>query len=128
MCAIHSSFPRSSDLQIRLPALFLSVNVFSGALCIKFQISATYMATYITSLLTSWCRILFEKLIVAQIVKNIPLSYGNLKVYYRVHTSTPRWDPILSQLNPVHLIDPHLPKVHLPSKGKVKVKLSLCFN
>jgi hypothetical protein len=61
-------------------------------------------------LLTPWCRILFEKLIVTQLVKKYPFSW-NPKVHHRPHKSPPL-DPILSQPNPVHPIDPYLPKVH----------------
>jgi hypothetical protein len=63
-------------------------------------------------MLTPWCRILFEKLIVTQLVKNYPAFLWNPKVHYGVHTSPPM-DPILSQPNPVCPIGPYLPKVHL---------------
>jgi hypothetical protein len=73
----------------------------------------TYLLTYsLTHSLTPWCRILFEKLIVIQLVKKYPAFLWNPNVHYRVHTSPPL-DPVLSQLNPVHPIDPYLPKVHL---------------
>jgi hypothetical protein len=62
--------------------------------------------------LTPWCRILFEKVIVTQLVKKYPAFLWKPKVHYCVHTGSPL-DPILSQLNPVHPIDPCLPKVHL---------------
>jgi hypothetical protein len=57
-------------------------------------------------------RILFEKLIVTQLVKKDPAFLWNPKVHHRVHRSPPL-DPIPSQLNPVRPIDPYLPKVHL---------------
>jgi hypothetical protein len=69
---------------------------------------------YIT---TPWCRILFEKLIVTQLVKKYPAFLWNPKVHYRVHTSPPP-DPILSQLNSVRPIDPYLPKVHCLGRAK----------
>jgi hypothetical protein len=65
-----------------------------------------------TYLLTPWCRILFEKLIVTQLVKKYPAFLRNPKVHHRVHKSPPL-DPILSQPYPVRPIDPYLPKVHL---------------
>jgi hypothetical protein len=65
----------------------------------------TYLLTYLLHGATkSWLSL--------SLSKNIPLSLWNPKFHYRVHTSPPP-DPILSQLNPVRLIDPYLPKVHL---------------
>jgi hypothetical protein len=58
----------------------------------------------LTYSLTPWYRILFEKLIVTQLVKKYPFLW-NLKVHYCVHKSQPL-DCILSQLNPVCLIIP----------------------
>jgi hypothetical protein len=88
----------------------------------------TYLLTYLlthslTHSLTPWCRILFEKLIVTQLVKKYPASLWNPKVHYSVHTSPPL-DPILSQLNPV------CPKVHLnviPSHTPGSSQWSLTF-
>jgi hypothetical protein len=65
-----------------------------------------------TYLITPWCRTLFEKLIVTQLVNNYPTFFWNPKAHYSVHTSTPL-DPILSQMNPACPTDPYLPKVHL---------------
>jgi hypothetical protein len=73
----------------------------------------TYLFTYLlTYILTAWCSILFQKLIVIQLVKKYPAFLWNPKVHYRVHTSPPL-DPILSQLNPVLPIDHSLSKVNL---------------
>jgi hypothetical protein len=73
---------------------------------------ACLLACLLTYLHIPWCRILFEKLIVTQLVKKYPAFLWNPKVHYRVQTSPPL-DPVLSQLNPVHPIDPYLLKVHL---------------
>jgi hypothetical protein len=63
-------------------------------------------------LLTPWCRTLFEKLTVTQLVKNYPAFLWDPKVHYRVYKSLPL-DPILTQPNPVRPINTYLPKIHL---------------
>jgi hypothetical protein len=71
----------------------------------------TQLITVDTMLLTPWCRIFFEKLIVTQLVKQHAFFIepeGSLP-----YSQKPATGPILSQLNPVRPIDPHLPKVHL---------------
>jgi hypothetical protein len=47
-----------------------------------YLISLTYLLTY---LLTPWCSILFEKLIVTQLVKKYPAFLRKPKVHHRVH-------------------------------------------
>jgi len=63
------------------------------------------------SFLTPWCRILFEKLTVTQLVKIHPAFLWNQKVYYRVHKCPPLFH-VLSQKNPLHIIPPHFLKIH----------------
>jgi hypothetical protein len=47
-------------------------------------------ASVSTRTLTPWCRTLFEKLIVTQLSKNIPLSYGTQK-FITVFTKARHW-------------------------------------
>jgi hypothetical protein len=81
--------------------------------CVQFNLYTLTQETgsQNTYLLTPWCRILFEKLIVTQLVRKYSFLW-NPKVHYRVHASPPL-DPILSHLNSVRPIDPCLPMVHL---------------
>jgi hypothetical protein len=51
----------------------------------------TYLLTYLlTYSLTPWCRILFEKLVVTHLVKNILLSYGTRR-FITVFTQARHW-------------------------------------
>jgi hypothetical protein len=81
---------------------------------------------HLLPLLTPWYRILFEKLIVTQLVKKYPAFLWNPKVHHRVHKSPPL-DPILSQLNPVRPIDPYLTKVHIIPPTSRSSQWSLAF-
>jgi len=47
--------------------------------------------------------------------KEISQLLWNLKVHYHVHNS-PSSDPILNQMNPVHILTTYLPKLHLNIK------------
>jgi hypothetical protein len=90
-------------------------SIIASSRCLFSQLTTIEAATGLevrACLLTPWCRILFEKLIVTQLVKKCPAFLWNPNVHYSVHKSPPL-DPILNQPNPDRPIDTRLPKVHL---------------
>jgi hypothetical protein len=66
----------------------------------------------LTYLLTSWCRILFERLIVTQLIKTYPAFFMEPKSLL-LCSQKPAIGPYSEPLNPVFPIDLYLPMVHL---------------
>jgi hypothetical protein len=61
--------------------------------------------------LTPWSRVLLVKLIVTQLVKNIPRLLRNPKFHHRIHKILPLVS-ILSQINPTHTFLLYFSKVN----------------
>lgn len=59
--------------------------------------------------ITLWSRTLLEKLIVAELLKNIPHFLWNKNVSYCFHNSPPLV-PVLSHMIPIHTPKPSFPK------------------
>jgi hypothetical protein len=73
---------------------------------------ATVSVNYLLTYLLRDAEYYLKSLMSLTLSKNILLPYG-IRRFITVFTQAPPLDPILNQPNPVHLIDPRLPKVHL---------------
>ena len=75
MCWQRSAIGYYTELD-EVPSLHTSHNMYFNIIA-SHTITLTYLLTYLpTYLLTSWCRVLLEKLTVFQLVKKLPAFYG----------------------------------------------------
>ena len=79
-------------------------------------------ASILTYLLTSWSRVLLEKLTSFAANQEIPRILWNPKVHYRTHNRPPPV-PILSQLHPVPTTPSHFLKIHLNISSHLRLGL-----
>jgi hypothetical protein len=71
----------SGILPLRHSQLIIGVFLFLHYITSEVDTSLTYLLTYLlTHSLTPWCRILFEKLIVTQLIKKCPALFMEPKV------------------------------------------------
>jgi hypothetical protein len=72
--------------------------------------------------LTQWTRVIFKKLIVIQLVTKFPALMEPEGLLNLVHKSPPL-DPILGQMNPVHIIIRYFFKIHLILSSYLRLSL-----
>jgi hypothetical protein len=88
----------------------LIIVVYFSKVLSSYHISRTYIETaLVLFLLHEFAQppVIFEKLIVTQLIKKFPALYGTQNVHYHVHKS-PSLIPILSQMSLVHTHPPSL--------------------
>jgi len=117
-CSYISGVIKNFSLSLKewLPLLYIQLLYFQ-----RFKKEARTLLIYLltcllTYLLTSWSRVLFEKLIGFQLVKKFPIFYGNPRFIIaltRTHYPSLFWARSIQSMPPSHYLKIHFKIIHL---------------
>jgi hypothetical protein len=114
LCRLHLIFPVQSNEFYSINFLFDGWPVWSQSICVTVWLRGhnwnIRLDNVMTYWVTKWIRVLLEKLTVSQTLSytKIIRFLCNPKAHYRINRS-PQVVPILSQMNPIHTLQPSFP-------------------